>query len=198
MGRPRIHDESTRAALLEAAGRLLAEHGAGALNLRRLASDVGASTQAIYSLFGSKDGLVRAMHRTGFETLDEHLAAVTLSGDAISDLCDLALAYRASALAQPHLYEVMFACPIPEFEPNEEDQQLALGTLERLRTTVRRHTHAGAFASADPDELSIQLWALAHGLATLELQSALDDITDPAQTWRSAFRALLTGLTADT
>ena len=123
---------------------------------------------------------------------------MTLSGDAVADLCDLALAYRASALAHPHLYEVMFACPIPEFEPTEDDRQLALGTLERLRTVVRRHTHAGAFGSADSDELSIQLWALAHGLATLELQGALDDTPDPAQTWRSAFHALATGLTADT
>ena len=196
MGRPRIHDEATRDALLEAAGRLLAEHGSGALSLRRLASEVGASTQAIYSLFGSKEELVRAMHRTGFQALDEHLAAAPLSGDAVADLCALALAYRTSALAHPHLYEVMFACPIPEFEPNEADQQLAMGTLERLRTIVTRHAQAGVFASCDPEQISIQLWALAHGLATLELQGALDGAADPAQTWRSAFHALVTGLTA--
>lgn len=183
--------------MLGAAGRLLAEHGPGALSLRRLAGQVGASTQAIYSLFGSKDGLVRAMHRTGFEALDRHLAAVALSGDPVGDLCDLALAYRASALAHPHLYEVMFACPIPEFEPSEEDQQLALRTLDRLRAVVSHHAKTGALGSSDPEQISIQLWALAHGLATLELQGALDDTPDPVQTWRSAFQALLTGLAAD-
>lgn len=193
MGRPRIHDDATRAALLEAAGRLLAEHGPGALSLRRLAREVGASTQAIYSLFGSKDGLVRAMHRAGFQALDGHLAAVALSGEPVSDFCDLALAYRASALAHPHLYQVMFACPIPEFEPTDEDQQLALGTLERLREVVSHHAHTGALGSGDPEQVSIQLWALAHGLAALELQGALEDTPDPAHTWRAAFQAMVTG-----
>lgn len=193
MGRPRIHDEDTRAALLEAAGQLLATDGPSALSLRRLAHEVGASTQAIYTLFGSKDGLVRALHRTGFATLDRHLAAVEPTGAPVDDLGALALAYRAAALAQPHLYGVMFACPFPEFEPSEADQRLALGTLERLRAVIRSHAEQGAFDGCDPDGLTLQLWGLAHGLASLELQGAFAEHPDPERLWRDAFTAIVTG-----
>lgn len=194
MGRPRIHDERTRAALLEMAGRLLADQGPAAVSLRRLAEEVGASTQAIYTLFGSKQGLIRAMHREGFETLDHHLAAVEHDDDLAAHLRALVLAYRASALARPHLYDVMFACPFPEFEPSEEDQRLALGTLERLREALRRHADAGALAGHDPDRLTVQVWALTHGLASLELQGALGDAADAATVWTSAIDLVSAGI----
>ncbi|HUH06578.1 MAG TPA: TetR-like C-terminal domain-containing protein, partial [Egibacteraceae bacterium] len=107
-----------------------------------------------------------------------------------------ALAYRAAALEQPHLYDVMFACPIPEFEPSEEDQRLALGTLERLRSAVRRHCEQGALGDGDPDALTLQLWALAHGLASLELQRNLGAPGDAERHWRSAFSAAIAGYAA--
>ena len=58
MGRPREHNERTASALLETAERTIEEHGIGALSLRELASDAGTTTRAVYSLFGSKEGLL--------------------------------------------------------------------------------------------------------------------------------------------
>lgn len=194
MGRPREHDDTTRAALLAAAGRIVAEDGPSALNLRRLAASVGASTQAIYTLFGAKDGLIRAMHREGFATLDHHLAAVEPEEDPVAHLRALALAYRQSAITQPHLYDVMFACPFPEFVPDDDDQQLALGTLERVRAALRHHVHTGALAGHDPDRLTIQVWALAHGLASLELQEALGTADEAQAIWISAIDTMMAGL----
>lgn len=195
MGRPRIHDEKTAEELIAAAGRVLAEEGAAALNLRRLAREVGVSTQAIYSLFGSKAGLVGAMHRLGFATLDRHLARVGPQDDPVAELRALAFAYRASAREQPHLYDVMFACPFPEFEPTGEDQRLALGTLDRLRATVARHAAAGAFGDRNPDSVALSVWALVHGLVSLELGTALGPPERAQSAWSEALDALLPGLT---
>ena len=196
MGRPQIHDEKTRAALLDGAGRIVAEEGPAALNLRRLADSVGASTQAIYTLFGGKEGLVRAMHREGFETLDRHLGAVAADDDPAAHLRGFMLAYRQSALEQPHLYEVMFGCPFPEFAPSDDDQRLALGTLERLRSALQRHTSVGTLAGHDPDQLTLQIWALVHGLASLEIQGALGHAERAEKIWTSAIDTMLTGLTS--
>lgn len=195
MGRPRVHDDTTHAALLVAAGRIVAGEGPAALSLRRLADAVDASTQAIYSLFGGKQGLIRAMHREGFEGLDGHLAAVTPDDDPAVHLRRLMLAYRASALEQRHLYDVMFGCPFPEFEPADEDQALALGTLDRLRVVLHQHVDAGTLARHDPDRLTLQLWALAHGLASLELQGALGETEAADPIWASAIDTMLAGLT---
>ena len=194
MGRPRVHDDTTRAALLSAAGRIVAEEGPAALSLRRLAETVGASTQAIYTLFGAKDGLIRAMHREGFATLDRHLDGVAPDDDPAAHLRALALAYRDSALAQPHLYDVMFGCPFPGFVPSDDDQELALGTLERLRAALHQHTRAGALAGRDPDRLTLQIWALVHGLASLELKEALGDAEAAEAIWTEAVDAMLVGL----
>ena len=70
MGRPREHDERTRAALLAAAERIVAEGGPAALSVRAVADAAGTTTRAVYSLFGSKDGLlVEALARDAFEFL---------------------------------------------------------------------------------------------------------------------------------
>ena len=47
--------------LLERAYRYVLEHGIGALSLRPLAADVQSSPRVLLFLFGSKDGLVRAL-----------------------------------------------------------------------------------------------------------------------------------------
>jgi AcrR family transcriptional regulator len=50
-----------RAELLEAAYRYVLQHGLGDLSLRPLAAAVGSSPRVLLYLFGSKDGLVRAL-----------------------------------------------------------------------------------------------------------------------------------------
>ncbi|MGH7686496.1 MAG: TetR/AcrR family transcriptional regulator [Candidatus Dormibacteria bacterium] len=67
MGRPRLHDERTRAALLTAAERLVTEGGMDAISVRTAAVGAGTTTRAVYALFGSKQGLVQAMAQRSFE-----------------------------------------------------------------------------------------------------------------------------------
>ena len=58
MGRPRAHDEVTRLTLRDAAERLIATGGLEAVSARRVAAEAGTTTRAVYSLFGSMDGLI--------------------------------------------------------------------------------------------------------------------------------------------
>ena len=192
MGRPREHDETTRQLLLDAAGRLAGAEGAGAVSVRRLAEDVGTTTRAIYSLFGSKEGIVRALYRLGFEGLDAHLASVDPVGDPIEELRRLGIAYRRAALAQPHLYELMFGRPVAEFAPRDPDYEFARGTLDRLRQAVRRAAEDGRL-HGDVENATMQLWALVHGLTSLEL-GGVPTATDYEKIWASALDNLLAGL----
>ncbi len=192
MPRPREHDDQTRAALLRAAAALLQEGGNAALTVRAVADRVGVTTRAIYSVFGSKEGLVRALFRTGFRGLEQELAAVPETDDPIADVRALGLAYRRSALARPDLYGVMFGRPIPEFEPDADDQALAAGTLDELRNAVRRGVTAGVVAG-DVEERTIQLWGLVHGLASLELRGVPTSL-DADHVWIGAIDAMLDGM----
>ena len=63
------------AALIEAAARLIATEGAGALTLRRVADEVGTSTMAIYTHFGGMPELRRAVRQEASARLGERRKA---------------------------------------------------------------------------------------------------------------------------
>ena len=195
MGRPREHDDDTREQLLVAAGQLLATDGPAALSIRRLADEVGTSTRAIYSLFGSKEGVVREMFVAGFEGLGQAFDEVGRPDDPVEELRALGLAYRRSALDRPHLYAVMFDCPVPEFTPSEADDAFALARLERLQSAVARAVDVGAVVGNDM-EITFALWGLVHGLASLEL-SGVPAGLDADAVWAQALGAMLAGVAPD-
>jgi AcrR family transcriptional regulator len=192
MPRPASYDETTRDALLRAAGRILAEDGAAALTMRRLAAEVAATTSAIYALFGSKQEVLRAMYREGFEGLATHLAEVAVD-DPVERIRALAYAYRRSAHARPHLYQVMFACPVPDFVPSEEDEAVGKATLMTLREAALTALQSGAI-QGDADTITVGFWAVIHGLTSLELRGSLDLATGADAVWDTMVDATLAGL----
>ncbi|MFI6387118.1 TetR/AcrR family transcriptional regulator [Nonomuraea sp. NPDC050547] len=197
MARPRNRDYAElRRELVDAGGLLLAGEGPSALSTRRVAQHAGVSTTAVYNLFGDKAGLVREMFLSGFERLAEAFAAVPRTNDPVADLLALGHAYRASALANPHLYELMFGRPVPEFRPDAETAAQIQPTFDSLVTAVTRCVEAGLFAPAEPYDLAVRLNALAHGLCSLQLRGALGDPTQSSRHWDDAFATMVRGLSA--
>jgi AcrR family transcriptional regulator len=155
---------------MEAAARLLAEEGPLALSTRRLASEVGASTTAVYTRFGGMDDLVRALVHEGFGRLNACLTAVGATADPVEDVAALGFAYRAHALAHRDLYQVMFGgSSLGGFALTDDDRQHGRYTLESLVEAVTRCVAAERFRTADPYLVAHQMWIPLHGLVTLEL-----------------------------
>ena len=190
-----MHDEALRVRLLEQAVRTLSEDGIEGLRLRQLAADVGTSTTAVYSLFGGKPGLLEALYDEAFLRFGRRLAEVRYTGEPRHDLLALGLAYRASALAEPHFYQVMFG-PVGgavtgAVTPNPESVLRAEGTFQPLVDAVRRAIEAGQLRDADPLVIATTMWACLHGLVSLELRSLLWEAAgDPEELYRHAFRAM--------
>ncbi|GGT74298.1 TetR/AcrR family transcriptional regulator [Actinomadura citrea] len=194
MARPRARDyDELRQDLLDAAGRLLAQEGPQALSTRRLAREVRTSTTAVYNLYGDKAGLLRAMFLQGFARLADTFAAVPTDGDPETDLMALGQAYRTAALANPHLYELMFGRPIADFRPDEAALAQIQGTFDTLVRAVARCIDSGWFAPADPHDVAAHLNALVHGLASLELLGSLGPRTQADRYWRIALEAAFRG-----
>jgi AcrR family transcriptional regulator len=199
MPRPRKRDYGTlRRELIDAGGRLLAEEGPAALSTRRVAQATGTSTTAVYNLFGDKAGLVREMFLEGFDRLTAAFAAVPRTGDPEADLLALGDAYRANARDNPHLYELMFGRPVPEFRPDAEAGRRIRPTFDALVGACARCVEAGVFAPAEPYAVAVQLNAMAHGLASLELRGALGGEAEADAHWRRAFASLFKGLATAT
>lgn len=194
MARPKLHDDVLRIRLLDTAGALLTTEGPNALSLRRLAAEAGTSTSAVYALFGGKPGILRALFVEAFTRFAAHLDAVTPSDDPLADLVALGHAYRVSALANPHLYAVMFGTPVPGFEPTPEDYSHAEATFATLLDAVRRAGAAKLLVDAEPDVIATGLWANVHGLVSLELRGALKPGAVPVgELFGTALRANLDG-----
>lgn len=175
MARPRIHDESVKTRLLEEASRVIATSGAQGLSLRSLARSSQTTTAAVYSLFGGREALLQAVVEEGFRRFAAALAAVEHTEDPGADLLALGVAYRDFALADPHFYRVMFESLGEIFSPPETP---ASPTFQVLRAAVARtmglpqDTPEGAPEDTAQDvaqRAALRLWALAHGLVSLEL-----------------------------
>jgi AcrR family transcriptional regulator len=191
--RPRTHDEALRLRLLDRAGVLLSTEGAGALSLRRLAADVGTSTTAVYSLFGGKPALVKELFVEAFHRFGSRLRAVPRTGDPGEDLILLGLAYRRSALADPHLYPIMFANVVPGFEPDEQVGHEALAALTPLIDAVRAGIEAGVFPRVAATTVVMSCWGLAHGMVSLELNGYAPAEADNDAAYERVLRANLAG-----
>jgi AcrR family transcriptional regulator len=169
-----------RLALIDAAGAVLLAEGADGITTRRLAAMAGTTTQAIYTEFGGKEGIARAMYREGFARLEARMRAVPETDDPLYDLFLQGRVYRAAALDSPHFYDVMFSSPIPQFEPDADDLAVSRIAHDLLAAVVERVIATGALKpEARADDVAQWLWVVAHGAVSLELHGAieLDDAT---------------------
>ncbi len=171
-----------RGRIIAAAVGLLAEHGAGAVQARAVARDVGASTMAVYHYFGGMRQLFLAMSEEGFHRLDRKLAEVVPGPDPVTDALRLALAYRESARENPRLYDLMFGLSVPGGHSPEEHAPLggdgkdsaAQHAFAHIVNGSERLLELGETGEHEPTEIAAQLWSLVHGCVSLELAGHLD------------------------
>jgi AcrR family transcriptional regulator len=123
--------------------RQLAEGGPQALSVNAIAKELGVSGPALYRYFASRDALLTELVTDAYHDLAEALAAAaagpTRPGPA-ERLRDLATAYRNWANAEPHRYRLLFAAPIPGYDPQSEvlvsASQEAMNVLLNVLTQI--------------------------------------------------------------
>lgn len=169
---PRVADAAVRIALIETAAGIVATDGRAALTLRRLAREVGTSTMAVYTHFGSMEELRRAVREEGFARLRAFLDQVADTSDPVADLIVLGSSYYMSAVGTPNLYRAMFL----DGPVDDADQGTGLDTFMYLVKGISRCLDAGRLTGsqgADPAELAVELWAFNHGIVSLQLAGLL-------------------------
>jgi AcrR family transcriptional regulator len=189
--------KALRLGILDAAGRLLVEEGPEALSMRRVAREVNASTQVLYTMFGGKDGLANELFLEGFVRLTRAHGARPRSDDPLRHLYDRAETYFENALANPNYYRVMFFDAIPGFRPSEETLAKTWGTFDALSEAVRACARAGLFArevEEEPREAALSLWSAAHGVVSLYLVGHLPDEAEARRVFERTMRGVVGGL----
>ncbi|MFG2931674.1 TetR/AcrR family transcriptional regulator [Streptomyces achromogenes] len=188
MGRPRTNDEAVKERLVECATEMLATRPQESVTVRAVAAAAEASTTAVYSLFGGKDGLIGAVRDRAVAGLFQHVSAVQTSADPLADLYALAVAYRRWGCGNSHLYTVLFG-GVQSFDPSGE-----VGASDPIRPLLAAIDRAltESVLAGDATAIALSIWATLHGLVTLELAGALDATTAEVA-FRSSIHATLRG-----
>ena len=186
-----------RAALVAETARLLDEGGPEAVSVRRLADAVGTSTMAVYTHFGGKPELLRAVCSEGFRQLGRRLDRVRPTDDPVADLLGCARAYRRAAHATPHLFRAMFSRPVTDVLVDPAEQAAALETFLVLVRTVERGMAAGRLTRGDADEVALELWSAVHGLVSIELGAGVQSARQAERALAGLVRHLAVGLGDD-
>jgi AcrR family transcriptional regulator len=168
-GRPserrRYHHGNLKEALVEAARRFIAERGLTGFTLVDAARLVGVSPAALYRHFRGREALLEEVARLGFAELAERLArALRGPGTPLERFTRMGEAYLTFAEEEPGYYAAIFeARPAADAAPETPRDANAFDLLvDALRSTFPQ-----GFGGVEPRFLALEVWALAHGLATL-------------------------------
>jgi len=169
----------TREHMLEVARRMLEDGGPEAIQARRLSSEVGASTQAVYTLFGGMPGLFEALVRRGLIEFAAAIREVAETDDPVADFFAQGYMYVRWALAHPQQYRLMFGLTggglrsmpglettfnggFAAFPEGRAAMEVMVGSLERVLAAER-------IRPIDPVDAAGMFLSATHGYVLLEL-----------------------------
>jgi AcrR family transcriptional regulator len=140
--------EARRAEIVAATWKLAAVDGIGGFSLHGLARELGIRQPSLYEYFDSKLALYDAMFADGNRMLLARVDGLRLPDDPRRALKLMMRAFVDFAVEDTARQELLFARPIPGFEPSPEAYAPALEVLERTGALLRA---AGMRAQGDID-----------------------------------------------
>lgn len=203
------HHGNLKEALVEAARRFIAERGLGGFTLSDAAKLVGVTPAALYRHFSGRDALVAEVAERGFDELTRRLAwALRGSGTPLERFTRMGEAYLAFAEQEPGFYAAMFS-PKPgdgeasgpswaKGKPPEGEK--ASGSAFDFLVQALSETFPEGFKDVDKRFIAIEVWALSHGIATLDAAGQLPrgpGLPDKYELLRAGVLALVHGALKD-
>jgi AcrR family transcriptional regulator len=140
--------DETRTALVEVAGRLLADGGPAAVTTRAVAAAAGVQAPTIYRLFGDKDGLLEAVAEHVFATYVAGKAARVDDGDPIADLRAGWDVHVEFGVANPAVFALLA-------DPRRTRSPAAEAGLRILQARVHRVAAAGRLRMAEAQAVAL-------------------------------------------
>lgn len=194
MGRPREHDDRTAAALLGAAERLVQDGGPDAVSVRAVAKEVGTTTRAVYSLYGSKQGLMDALALFAFDLLRDGVERLPATQAPLDDLVEAGLVFRQFAIEHPSLFRIAFGDTRGSpMRARPTVRNAAIVALNALRAKIARLADAGLIDHDRVDEVTLHFDAMCEGLAAIELRGTFP-VDAGRRLWTQGLAAVVRGL----
>lgn len=193
MGRPRVHDDATAEALLQAAEGIVARAGFDALTVRAVAEATGSTTRAVYSTAGSKQALVSRLGARGFDMLGAMVDAIPVTDDPAADLVEAGWrGFRRFAVEHPALFLISVQLQDVPSPARTEILEAGSRALRTLRSRVQRLQSQDGLGHRSLMDAVSEFHALCEGLAAVELRGFVRT-EDAERIWLDALGSLVRG-----
>ncbi len=191
---PRGQGDRLREDIIEAASRLLADPAAPPLTLRGVARAAGIAATSVYLHFDDTDSLILAVAgRHVGELVEAQQAARDAAATPRDAVRAMAVAFCERALANPGLYQVLFASPLPKVaDPRQIPGRAAFEQrTEAVAAFLGQDAAPGAAFRA-----SVLIWQLLHGTISLRISRAIFPWPPLAETVAEGVDLILDGAAA--
>lgn len=160
--------QTTATRILNAARALFERDGPEGVSMRRVADAVGITPMAIYRHFPNRDALLKRISDDSFNEIARHWDAHRHGNDLIARLLATQRIYLDYALAHPHLFDHAFSVRREDARRFPEDFHARLSpTANVVHDVVVDAQREGLLRAGDPWDITMSLWAHAHGLIAL-------------------------------
>jgi AcrR family transcriptional regulator len=173
---------ATRQKILDAARRMLVQHGYERTTMRAIAAKIGYTPTAIYHYFKDKDALVAELSAIDYRAFSQALQRPGTAGDPVDRLAKIGAAYVEFGMTHPMQFQFLFMMRRPKGsasnvpgDPDKEAYGFLRQTCEEAIATGRLRPEF-----TDPDELAQMSWGSVHGLIALRVAKG----DDPSFPWR--------------
>src|SRR5690606_9412729 len=175
--------EELRAKILTSARELFIERGYEETSIRNIAERIEYSPTTIYLYFKDKDDIFYALHQEGFALLNQYFKPLAFVEDPYQRLKAVMRAYIRFALENREFYDLMFInrAPMNALEDDCEEWDEGKQSFQALVNTVSQCVEKGYFKGMEIESLSFTLWAMVHGVCSLQIRERCKVLTEEVQ-----------------
>lgn len=193
------HHGDLRNALIAAAAELIEQNGSLEFSITDAARRAGVSSAAPYRHFSAKEDLLRAVRELAFLGLHRAMTEGAKRGAPGSQAQIIALgdSYLAFTQEKQAFFGLMWE-DRADIEYRRREAKMKMNGFQVVLAACEVYCAKNSIAAdTNPIQLATQLWALAHGIATLKVNQMLDLFDaniDARKILRQTTIALLEGL----
>ena len=195
----RYHHGDLRRALLDATLRLAEEKSPAGVSLRESAREAGVSPAAPYRHFHDKQDMLAAAAEEGFRLLLDRVNQLARQPAPPADrLIEWVGLYVQFAVQYPAYFRLMWGHGSPPKSTTAGLQAVARETFQSFLAIVTALVAPWKLKTAELRAVTLQIWSIAHGAATLALDGQTVFLGVPLEgvheTAQAAARSYLQGL----
>lgn len=155
--------------ILGCACDLYLSEGLDGFSMRKLAKEVGVTAPALYRHYESREHVLADVVREAYGEFTGKLYRALEGATALERFSRAGEGYLDFALTHPRWYQILFTAPEQLGMSQLPDDIEAMGCAihQFWVDRVRECQDAGILVEGDPVQISLTMWAHAHGLVSL-------------------------------